>query len=86
VHIRMFIVYRKKNREGRRKVFAARANAAGKVSSCLAPSQHLLKPLLWRKNSLYTVTTADAVAGVLDEPSSQLTLLSGVAVQARQST
>jgi hypothetical protein len=34
----------------------------------------------------HTVAMDSTVAGVLDEPSSQLTTLSGVAVQVRQST
>jgi hypothetical protein len=35
---------------------------------------------------MLVIGTAFPVAGVLDEPCSQLALLSGVAVQARQST
>ncbi len=38
---------------GRRKTFVTRANAASCLSSCWAPSQSLLKPLLWGEIALW---------------------------------
>jgi len=42
-----FSVHSMNKTGGRRKMFITRANAAGRLSSCSAPSQSLFKSLLW---------------------------------------
>ncbi len=47
------VVYSMKKNRGRRKIFITRANATSWLSTCWAPSQSLLTPLLWGEIALW---------------------------------
>ncbi len=58
--------------------------AAGQLASFLTGRLAVLRYTY--SKCMFTLQYITSLAGVLDEPNSQLTPLSGVAVQARQST